>query len=261
MAAATGRTRAPGAARTAAPGRRRRRGLGRALTQTARAWPADADELIALQIALAEAEPPLWQPPLGPLLVGGRFVCFERERSGAGAAGDRGWAAAALLSDNRLVATRVFSGAAGAAYREGLLALREGPLLAAAARRLPRQPQLLFVNAGGRDHPRRAGLALHLGAVLDVPTIGVTHRPLPARGEWPPDQRGATSPLVLEGELVGHWLRTRSGTRPLAVHAAWRTDAKTAVALVLAHCVQRTPEPIRQARRLAREARARSSAD
>jgi deoxyribonuclease V len=96
---------------------------------------------------------------------------------------------------------------------------------------------------------------------LDVPTIGVTHRPFAARGEWPPDERGATSPLVLEGELVGHWLRTRSGTRPLAVHAAWRTDPKTAVALVLAHCVQRTPEPIRQARRLAREARAASGAD
>jgi deoxyribonuclease V len=134
-------------------------------------------------------------------------------------------------------------------------------LLAAAAGELSEQPQLLLVNASGRDHPRRAGLALHLGAVLDVPTIGVTHRPLAARGEWPPDERGATSPLVLEDELVGHWVRTRSGTRPLAVHAAWRTDAKIAVALVLAHSVQRTPEPIRRARRVAREARAASSAD
>lgn len=224
-------------------------------------WPADADELVAAQIALGEAEPPRWSPPPEPLLVGGCFVCFERGKSGAGVAGDRGWAGAAMLSSDRLVATSVATGRAVARYREGLLALREGPLLEAAVRGLPERPHLLLVNASGRDHPRRAGLALQLGAVLDVPTIGVTHRPLNALGEWAPDERGATSPLLLEGELVGYWLRTRRGRRPLAVHAAWRTDAESAVALVLRQSRTRTPEPIRQARRVARNARARSSAD
>jgi deoxyribonuclease V len=92
--------------------------------------------------------------------------------------------------------------------------------------------------------------------VLNVPTIGVTHRPLVAEGEWPADGRGARSPLLLERELVGYWLRTRAGTRPLAVHAAWRTDPDTAAEVVLSTSRARTPEPLRKARRRAREARA-----
>jgi deoxyribonuclease V len=91
-----------------------------------------------------------------------------------------------------------------------------------------------------------------------VPTVGVTHRPLVAAGEWPSDERGARSPLVIDGALVGYWLRTRKGTRPLAVHAGWRTDADTAAAVVLGASRARTPEPLRQARREARTARAGS---
>jgi deoxyribonuclease V len=136
-----------------------------------------------------------------------------------------------------------------------LLALREGPLLEAAVRALAEPFDVLLVNATGRDHPRRAGLAVHLGAVLELPTVGVTHRPLLATGAWPGDTRGSTAPLELDGELVGHWVRTRAGTRPLAVHAAWRTDPELATRLVLDQCRTRTPEPLRQARRVARRAR------
>jgi deoxyribonuclease V len=153
--------------------------------------------------------------------------------------------------------TVVVTSYAGAAYQPGLLALREGDVLEAAVRALTQPPDVLLVDATGRDHPRRAGLALHLGAVLDVPTVGVTHRPLGAEGEWPEDERGARSPLMLEGDLAGHWLCTRVGTRPLAVHAAWRTDPATASEVVLSTSRARTPEPLRQARRQAREARAR----
>jgi deoxyribonuclease V len=113
------------------------------------------------------------------------------------------------------------------------------------------------VDATGRDHPRRAGLASHLGEVLDLPTVGVTHRPLLARGPWPGDVFGATTPLVLDGERVGAWLRTRTGARPLAVHAAWRTDVEVAVRVAIAACGgHRTPEPLRRARTLARSRRA-----
>jgi deoxyribonuclease V len=188
--------------------------------------------------------------------VGGCFVCFPRGKSGAGDTGDPGWAGAALGSRGRLVATAVAEGTAGAPYLEGLLALREGALLEAAVHALPDSPQVLLVNASGRDHPRRAGLALHLGAVLEIPTIGVTHRPLVAEGEWPPDERGSRSPLLLDSALVGYWLRTRAGRRPLAVHAAWRTDADTAAEVALSVSRARTPEPLRQARRVARLARA-----
>jgi deoxyribonuclease V len=186
--------------------------------------------------------------------LAGCFVCFGRGGTGPGRAGDPGWAGAALGGE-----TAVATGAAGAAYEPGLLALREGALLEAAVRALPAGAEALLVNATGQDHPRRAGLALHLGAILDLPTAGVTHRPLFADGDWPPDVTGARSPLVLDGELVGYWLRTRGGTRPLAVHAGWRTDPDTAVELVLAGCAgRRTPEPIRLARRAARLARARA---
>jgi deoxyribonuclease V len=218
-----------------------------------RAWPATAEELIREQEELARATPPLWTPA-GELAIGGCFVCFARGKTGPGQAGDPGWAGAALLRGDQCVAS---ASVAGAAYEAGLLALREGPLLEAAARDLAEGPDVLLVNATGRDHPRRAGLALHLGAILDVPTIGITHRLLVAAGDWPADERGATNPFHLEGEPVGYWLRTRRGTRPLAVHAAWRTDAETAVALVGSILgTARTPEPLRLARRLARTARA-----
>ena len=116
-----------------------------------------------------------------------------------------------------------------------------------------------MVNATGRDHPRRAGLALHLGAMLELPTVGVTTRPLLAQGAWPVDERAATAPLQLDGEVVGYWVRTRQGARPVAVHAAWQTDAQAAVQVVLAATRRaRTPEPLRRARTLARTRRAHS---
>jgi deoxyribonuclease V len=214
-------------------------------------WPTTADELRALQAELARATPEPWRLR-GDALVGGCFVCFARGKRGPGAAGDPGWAAAAL-DDGRVA---VAEGAAGAPYEPGLLALREGALLEAAVRALPEPAEALIVDATGRDHPRRAGLALHVGAVLDVPTVGVTHRPLVANGEWPADERGARTPLLLGGEAVGCWLRTRPGTRPLAVHAGWRVDVDTGAELVLAHSTWRTPEPLRLARRAARSARA-----
>jgi deoxyribonuclease V len=218
-------------------------------------WPATAEELIQAQEELARGQPRPWQPA-AELAVSGCFVCFVRGKTGPGTPGDPAWAAAALIRGRRLVASAVVGGEAGAAYERGLLALREGPLLEAAVRRLGERPGVLLVNATGRDHPRRAGLALHLGALLDVPTVGITHRLLLAKGEWPADERGASSPFRLEGETVGYWLRTRRGTRPLAAHAAWRTDAEAAVAVVAALAGRtRTPEPLRQARRLARAAR------
>ena len=114
-----------------------------------------------------------------------------------------------------------------------------------------------MVNAIGRDHPRRAGLALHLGAVLGLPTVEVTTRPLLALGTWPVDQRGATAPLLLGGEVVSYWVRTRQGARPVAIHAAWQTDAQAAVQVVLAATRRaQTPKPLRRARTLARTRRA-----
>jgi len=213
------------------------------------AWPRTREELIEEQVLLATLVPEPWLFEPGAR-VGGVFVCFPRGKHGAGRAGDATWAAACVGDE-----TVVVTGEAGGPYEPGLLALREGAALEGAVRALPEPPDVLLVDATGRDHPRGAGLAFHLGAVLDLPTVGVAHRPLAAEGEWPEDERGARSPLLLEEQLVGYWLRTRPGTRPLAVHAAWRTDPATAAEVVLSISRARTPEPLRRARRRAREAR------
>jgi deoxyribonuclease V len=221
-------------------------------------WPATAEELIAEQERLGAATPVPWSSARGDGSAGGCFVCSSSGKEGAGAAGDPCWAAAAMVGPGSERATFLATGGAGAPYRAGLLALREGPLLEQAVRGLPGRPDVLLVDATGRDHPRRAGLALHLGALLELPTVGVTHRPLFASGAWPEARRGARSPLLLDGETVGCWLRTRDGCRPLAVHAAWRTDPDLAVEIVLRTTSggARTPEPLRLARQAARTARA-----
>jgi deoxyribonuclease V len=222
-------------------------------------WPADADALVAEQRRLADVAAPAWTPPDRGLLVGGCWVCFPRGLSGPGGAGDPAWGAAVLMDGDEVVDGVVRGGVAGAAYVPGLLALRIGPILERAVRALERAPDVLLVDATGRDHPRRAGLAIHLGAELGIPTVGLTHRPLRGEGAWPADRRGATSLLRVGDEVVGCWMRTRPGTRPLVVHPGWRTDLDTAVDVVARTARRRTPEPLRRARRLAREARAGAS--
>lgn len=199
-----------------------------------------------------------WEPSAARPLVGACYVCFERGEAGRGRAGESGWAAAVVMRGNRgLVESAVVVGAAGAPYEPGLLALREGPLLEAALRALTERPEVLLCNATGRDHPRGAGLALQLGAELDLPSVGVTDRALLAEGREPGAERGCTSPALLDDVEVARLLRTRTGARPVVVHPGWRTDLDTATAVVVASTRRaRTPEPLRRARALARHARA-----
>ena len=223
-------------------------------------WPPDAESLIAYQRELADATPEPWTPRGGGLRIGGCWVCFPRGLTGPGSAGDPAWAAAVVVTGGRVIEQRVVEGVTGASYMPGLLALRMGPLMEQAVRGQllegTTRPDVLLLDASSRDHPRRAGLALHLGAVLGMPTVGVTHRPLLAEGEWPADRRGATSPLRVGDEVVGCWLRTQPGVRPLAVHPGWQVDLATAVELVASTTARRrTPEPLRRARQLARRAR------
>ena len=218
-------------------------------------WPDTPEALIAAQDALAAERPEPWRPGADPRIAG-CFVCFPSDDPGPGGAGDAAWAAAAVINPPQ---SATVEGTTGGEYRPGLMALRAGPVLAAAVRALEDPPDVLIADATGRDHPRRAGLAVHLGAVLGIPTIGVTHRTMEAEGEWPAAERGAHAPLMLDGEVVGAWLRIQPKGRPIAVHAGWRTDAETATAVVMSVASRvRTPEPLRQARREARLARARA---
>jgi deoxyribonuclease V len=225
-------------------------------------WPTDAESLIELQRELARADPEPWRPAGGEQRIGGCWVCFPRGLSGRGDAGDAAWVAAVVMSGGVLLERKVRRGVAGAPYSPGLLALRIGPLMDAGMRALSTPPDVLLVDATAHDHPRGAGLTLHLGAELGLPTVGITHRPLLALGEWPEDDRGDTSPLRLGDAVVGCWMRTRSRVRPLVVHPGWRVDLATAVAVVASTTGRRrTPEPLRRARRLAREARSADEAE
>ncbi len=221
-------------------------------------WPKTREELISVQNLLGMECPESWEPATPVRVAGGCFICYPKKHSGKGIAGDRYWAAAVCIQDNQLKSVRVATGVTTAAYEPGFLALREGPLLSSVLRALSHKPEVLLVNATGRDHPRRAGLALHLGFCLSLPSIGVTRNPLIATGDWPADFSGANSPLRIGEGIVGYWLRVKQGSPPLAVHAAWRTTPEIALGIVtgLMGC-WRTPEPLRQARRAAREARAK----
>lgn len=222
-------------------------------------WPRDADALMVRQQQLAVLTPATWRPTTTELCVGGCWVCFPRGYAGPGQAGDPAWAAVAVACEGVLVDQQVLTGAAGAPYIPGLLALRIGLLIDQVVHTVSRPPDVLLVEGTARDHPRRAGLALHLGAELDVATVGVTDRPLLATGAWPGDERGETSALRIADQVVGCWLRMRSGVRPVAVHPGWRVDLETAVEVVLRSSPRhRTPEPLRLARQAARAARSRA---
>ena len=253
-----------------------------------RGWPASDEELVDLQHRLAReagfavaAEP--WSLPARPV-VGGCFVAFASGEAGPGRPGDRAWAAAVAWRpdgssggrrrrvDHHLraapgnglarraddvLAQAVVAEQVPAAYVPGLLARREGPVLAAAVAALDRRPEVLLVDATGVDHPRRAGLAVHLGAVTGIPTVGVTQRPLVASGPPPELRRGASAPVHLDGRCVGFWVCTRTGARAVVAHAGWRTSPETAAqtVLVASTAAARTPVPLQEARRVAREAR------
>lgn len=229
-------------------------------------WPKAPEALAELQEELAgeaaevgKAAP--WLPdPTRPARVAAVFAGAPRGLVGAGAAGDPAWVAAALCEGGRVLQSVALEARFAAPYQPGLLARREGELLARAVQALPRSAALaevLLVNATGTDHPRRAGLALHLGAALDLPSVGVTDRPLLASGPEPGLSADSAAELSLGGSLVGYRLRSRRGVRPVVVHAGWRVGPEAALQLVVSLVIRsRTPEPLRQARRLARLGRA-----
>jgi deoxyribonuclease V len=138
-------------------------------------------------------------------------------------------------------------------YLTGYLSFREIPPILSALAKLSIDPQLILCDGQGLAHPRRFGLACHLGLVLNLPTIGVaktlyigTHEPLP-------DERGAWVPLLDKGETIGAVLRTRPQVKPLYISIGHQISLNTAIDYVL-HCTPkyRLPETTRQADRLSK---------
>ncbi|MBN2972804.1 endonuclease V [Roseomonas aeriglobus] len=142
-------------------------------------------------------------------------------------------------------------------YVPGYLGFREAPAIVTAVEALERRPDLLIVDGHGRPHPRRCGIAVHVGVLLDIPSIGCAKTILcgTVEGELGPDI-GDRAPLVDRGELVGYALRTRPKTAPVYIGSGHRVSLDSAVDWILKLSDgRRLPLPIRLAHDAANAAR------
>lgn len=133
-------------------------------------------------------------------------------------------------------------------YIPGLLSFREGPVLTEAFSRLQQIPDVFIFDGMGILHPRRLGIAAHMGLWLDRPTIGCGKTHLVGQYADPAPEKGAFSPVLHRGERLGVVLRTRTQVKPVYISVGHRADLDSAVALILA-CTRRyrLPDPIRMA--------------
>ncbi|WP_026370269.1 deoxyribonuclease V [Kallotenue papyrolyticum] len=209
-------------------------------------WPTTAEAAIAVQQRLRAQV--VSEDRLGPIRsVAGVDAGFR-------ANGTITRAAVAVLSfpELALQAEAIAECATSFPYIPGLLSFREVPAVLAALAQLSTPPDVILCDGQGLAHPRRFGIACHVGVLLDRPTIGVaktrligTHAPLA-------DRRGAWQPLLDGNEVIGAVVRTRAGTRPLYVSVGHRISLPTAIRLVL-QCTPRyrLPETTRRAHHLA----------
>ncbi|MEV1110389.1 endonuclease V [Micromonospora sp. NPDC049751] len=192
--------------------------------------------------------------PLAPDTVAGLDVAYAES-------GDL-LAAAVTVLDARtrtVVDSAVSVGRPAFDYVPGLFAFREAPALLAALDAVKTVPDLLVCDGHGLAHPRRFGLACHLGVVTGLPAIGVGKTPLVGEWEAPAAERGAWSALRDGGEVLGRVVRTRDGVKPVFVSVGHRMSLENATARVLALTPRyRLPETTRTADRLCRDALARA---
>ncbi|WP_431923897.1 endonuclease V [Micromonospora wenchangensis] len=222
-------------------------------------WPEHGDagspgltvaEAVAVQDRLRPRADLVGPGPRRPATVAGLDVAYAPD-------GDLLAAAVTVLDTATLTVVdhAVSVGRPAFGYVPGLFAFRELPALLAALDRLTARPELLVCDGHGLAHPRRFGLACHLGVVTGLPAIGVGKTPLVGAWTGPGPRRGDTAALVDAGEVVGRVLRTRDGVKPVFVSVGHRMGLDNAVAQVLALTPRyRLPETTRTADRLCRAA-------
>lgn len=204
--------------------------------------PANAKEAIAIQNDLRDAVV-LRDDFETPRLIAGIDIGFDTQNN-------RGKAAVVLIDAVTLepLASAVAFLPLDFPYIPGLLSFREIPVILKALEGLPQKPDLLMVDGQGVAHPRRLGIAAHLGVLLDRPAIGVAKSRLVGEFTEPGPLKGATSALWHRDEQIGIVLRSRDYTRPLFISSGHRISHDSALAIV-SQCLTRyrLPEPTRLA--------------
>lgn len=206
---------------------------------------------MAIQRELAERVETKAPPGFNPRIVVGLDAAFPK--------GGRECVAAAVawsVPERRVLEERWVRRPLTFPYVPGLLSFREAPAALAALTELETPADALLADGHGLAHPRRFGLACHLGVLTGIPAVGCAKSVLVGvHGEVAPS-RGSQAPLEHCGERIGTVLRTRDRVRPVFVSIGHRMDLESAVGLVLACALGfRLPEPVRRADRLVSEAR------
>lgn len=209
--------------------------------------PGEARRLQERLAPRIEARPPLNLE--GVNFVAGADVSTE---------GDLAYATVAVLSfpDLDTVEVRGAEASLDFPYVPGLLSFREIPPLVRAFEKVETRADAVIFDAQGLAHPRRLGLASHLGLFLNVPSVGCAKTRLVGKFEEPEAEKGSVSDLTDGGEVVGKVLRTRNKVSPVFVSVGNRMDLDSAVGLVLACCTKyRLPETTRRAHEAANRLR------
>ena len=165
-----------------------------------------------------------------------------------------GTAAVVILSfpGLEIVEVKTITDSINLPYIPGLLTFREAPLILAACEEIKVTPDIIMVDGQGIAHPRRLGLAAHLGLCLDVPTIGVAKSRLCGHHEEPGNEKGNYAELYDVDEIIGAVLRTRKNVKPIYVSIGHRIDLAISIMMVLDCCRDyRLPEPTRLAHQAA----------
>lgn len=216
--------------------------------------PRTEQEAIEIQRELARRVRVDQPMPVPPRFVAGVDVAYASDSS----AGGRLAGAVVVLDladDLSVVASATATGVADFPYVAGLLAFREIPILLAVLDQLAVRPDLLVCDGYGVAHPRRCGLASHLGVVTGIPAFGVAKTAFVDTDGEVPRERGGGADLVDGGEVVGRALRTRTGVAPVYVSAGHLIDLDQAAAITLRLTPSfRLPETTRLADRASREA-------
>jgi deoxyribonuclease V len=146
------------------------------------------------------------------------------------------------------VETAVFEGKIGFPYVPGLLSFREAPLIIEAWKQLKTRPDIVMMDGQGIAHPRRFGIASHLGLLLDIPTIGCAKSRLTGSHDAVPEKAGSYAFLTDADEIIGAVVRTKSGVKPLFISIGHKIDLACSIETVLKCCRgYRLPEPTRMA--------------